>query len=92
LHSLYCAMSYMYAMITLYLYLIPFMIRRVNLVPWQRFWYSYVFSSVMTVHPEGGGSARSTRVSLINADMMSGLVSVAGCGHIPWLVEVGGKW
>ena len=26
--------------------------------------YSYVRSSVMSVHPEGGGSARDTRVSL----------------------------
>jgi hypothetical protein len=33
LHSLYTAMSHMYAMISLYSYLIPFMIKRVNLVP-----------------------------------------------------------
>jgi len=26
---------------------------------------------VMSVHPEGGGSARDTRVSLTNVDMMS---------------------
>jgi hypothetical protein len=46
----------------------------------------------MFVHPEGGGSAWDTRVSLINVDMVFGLISVAGCGTIPWLVEVGGRW
>jgi hypothetical protein len=46
-HSLYSAVLDMYAMISLYLYLITSMIRRVNLVPRQRFWYSYVRSSVM---------------------------------------------
>ena len=33
--------------------------------------YSYVCSSVMYIHTEGGGSARDTRVSLTNVDMMS---------------------
>jgi hypothetical protein len=68
------------------------MIRRVNLVPRQWFRYSYVFSSMMSVHLEGGGSARDARVSLISVDVMSGLISVAGCGSIPWFDEVGGKW
>jgi hypothetical protein len=63
LHSLYTAVSDMYAMISLYSYLMPCMIRRVNLVPRQRLWYLYVSSSVMSVHPEGGGSARDARVS-----------------------------
>ena len=31
---------------------------------YQLLHYSYVFSSVMSVHPEGGGSARDARVSL----------------------------
>ena len=31
---------------------------------WQLIQYSYVCSSVMSVHPEGGGSVRDTRVSL----------------------------
>jgi hypothetical protein len=46
----------------------------------------------MSVHPEGGGSARDTRVLLFNVDMVSGLISVARCGSIPWLDEVGGRW
>jgi hypothetical protein len=47
---------------------------------------------MISVHLEGGGSMHDTRVSLINVDMVSGLVSVAGCGPIPWLDEVGGMW
>ena len=36
---------------------------------YQLLQYSYVCSSVMSVHPEGGGSARGTRVSLTSVDM-----------------------
>ena len=36
--------------------------------------YSYFCSSMMYVHPEGGGSARDTRVSLINVDMVFRLI------------------
>jgi hypothetical protein len=46
----------------------------------------------MSVHPEGGGSERGIIVSLINADVVSGLVNVAGCGPIPWFDEVGSRW
>ena len=35
--------------------------------------YSYVCSSVMSVHPEGGGSVRDARVSLTNVDVESRL-------------------
>jgi len=34
----------------------------------------YVSSSMMSVHPKGGGSARDTRVSFTNVDMVSVLV------------------
>ena len=37
---------------------------------YQLFQYSYVCSSVMSVHPEGGGSARDARVSLTNVDVV----------------------
>ena len=40
---------------------------------YQLLQYSYVCSSVMSVHPEGGGSARDTRVSLTIVDMVSRL-------------------
>ena len=36
---------------------------------YQLLQYSYVCSSVMSVHPEGGGSTRDTRVSLTSVDM-----------------------
>ena len=35
--------------------------------------YSYVCSSVMSVHPEGGGFARDSIVSLTSIDMVSRL-------------------
>jgi hypothetical protein len=82
----------MYAMIILYSYLMPCMIRRVNLVPRQRFPYSYVCSSVMSVHPEGGGSVQDAKVSLISIDVVFGLLDVVGCGPILWFDEVGGRW
>ena len=54
--------------------------------------YSYDCSSVMSVHPEGGGSARDIRVSLTSVDMVSRLVRVAGCQLYPRFVEVVGRW
>jgi hypothetical protein len=77
LHSLYIAVSNMYAMISLYSYLTPCMIRRVNVVPRQWFQYLYVCSSVKSVHLAGEGSMRDARVSLISVDVVSGLVNVA---------------
>ena len=38
---------------------------------YQLLQYSYVCSSVMSVHPEGGGSTRDARVSLTNVDAVS---------------------
>ena len=91
-HSLYSAVTDMYVMLSLYLCLMPCMIRRGKTSrPWQWFRYSYVCSSVMSVHPKGGASARDARISLFN-DVVSGLNSVAGCGSTPWFVEVGGRW
>ena len=49
------------------------MINILALELWQLFQYSYVFSSMMSVHPEGGGSVRDTRVSLTSVDMVSRL-------------------
>ena len=40
---------------------------------YQLLQYSYDCSSMMSVHPEGGGSTRDTRVSLTSVDMMSRL-------------------
>ena len=41
---------------------------------YQLLQYSYDCSSMMSVHPEGGGSARDTRVSFTSVDMVSRLV------------------
>ena len=43
---------------------------------YQLLQYSYDCSSVMSVHPEGGGSVRDTRVSLTSVDMVSRLVEL----------------
>ena len=40
---------------------------------YRLFQYSYVCSSVMSVHPEGEGSTRDARVSLTNVDVVSRL-------------------
>ena len=59
---------------------------------WQLLQYSYVCSSMMSVHSEGGGSVRDTRVSFTNVDVMSRLASVAGCRPFPRFVEVTRRW
>ena len=40
---------------------------------YQLLQYSYVCTSVMPIHLEGGGSARDTRVSLTSVDVVSRL-------------------
>ena len=50
---------------------------------YQLLQYSYVCSSVMSVHPEGGGSARDTRVSLTSVDMVSRLAKSCLMSTIP---------
>ena len=60
---------------------------------YQLLQYLYVCSSVMSVHLEGGGSAwDASRVSLTSVDLVSRLVSVAGCLLYPRFVEVAGRW
>jgi hypothetical protein len=49
----------------------------------HRFQYLNVYSNIMSVHPEGGGSALDTKVSLINADMVFGLVKCCWMSHYP---------
>ena len=50
---------------------------------YQLLQYSHDCSSVMSVHLEGGGSAWDTRVSLVNADVVSGLAKC--CWMSPFL-------
>ena len=50
---------------------------------YQLLQYSYVCSSVMSVHPEGGVSARDTRVSLTSVDMVFRLAKCCWMSTIP---------
>ena len=50
------------------------MVNTLALELWQLLQYSYVWSSGMSVHPEGGGSAWDARVSFANVDVVSRLV------------------
>ena len=50
---------------------------------YQLLQYSYVCSSVMSVHPESGGSARDTRVSLTSVDIVSRLAKSCWMSTIP---------
>ena len=57
---------------------------------YQPLQYSYDCSSVMSVHPEGGGSARDTRVSLTSVDMVSKLAKSCWMSTIPTICR--GSW
>ena len=50
---------------------------------YQLLQYSYVCSSVMSVHPESGRSARDARVSLTSVDMVSRLARCCRISTIP---------
>ena len=64
LHDLCPAVSDIYFMINLLCYYMLCMVRDLVLVNFYMLQYSYVCSSMMSVHPNGRGSARDTRVSL----------------------------
>ena len=59
---------------------------------YQLLQYLYVCSSMIYVHPEGGSSARDTRVSLTSVDMVSRLAKCCLMSTIPTVVEVAGRW
>ena len=50
---------------------------------YQLLQYSYICSSVTSVHPEGGGSTRDARVLLISVDMVSRLAKSCRMSTIP---------
>ena len=74
LHDLSHAVSDIDFIISLLCYYIICMVRQLPLVHWYPIRYSKVCSSMMSVHLKGGGSARDTRVSSTNVDMVSVLV------------------
>ena len=50
---------------------------------WQLLQYSYICSSMMSVYPEGVGSAQDTRVSLTDVDVVSRLVKCCWMSPFP---------
>ena len=74
LHDLYSELSDICFMIWLRYCPVLAMVNILALELCQLFQYSYDYSSMMSIHPEGGGSAQDTRVSLLNVDVVSGLI------------------
>ena len=66
-----CFLSWLryYSMLALHDHPVLEMVSLLFLELYQLLQYSYDCSSVMSVHPEGGGSARDTRVSLTSVDI-----------------------
>ena len=83
LYDLYREVSDIYFMIWLHYRPVLVMVNILALELWQLFQYSYVCSSMMSVHLEGGSSARDTRVSLVNADMVFGLIKCCWMSPFP---------
>ena len=71
------------SMLALYDHPILAMVNISALELYQLLHYSYVCSSMMSVHPEGGGSVRDTRVSLTSVDMVSRLAKCCWISTIP---------
>ena len=59
------------------------MVNMLALELYQLLQYLYVCSSVMSVHSDGGGSARDTRVSLTSVDTVSRLAKSCWMSTIP---------
>ena len=70
-------------MLALYDHPVLEMVSLLFLELYQLLQYSYDCSSVMSVHPKGGGSARGTRVSLTSVDMMSRLAKCCWMSTVP---------
>ena len=81
-HDLYSAVLDIYFMISLYGYSMLDMISQLALVQRYPFQYSYICSSIMSVHLKGGGSTQDTRVLLINTNVVSGLTKC--CWMLPF--------
>ena len=83
LHDLSPAVSSIEFMISLLCYYMLCMIRQLALVQWYSSQYSEVCSSMVSDHLKGGGSARDTRVSLTNVDMVYGLIKCCWMSSFP---------
>ena len=80
-----CFLSWLryYSMLALHDRPVLAMVNILALELYQLCQYSYVCSSMMFVHPEGGGSTRDTRVSLTNVDMVSRLDKCCSMSPFP---------
>ena len=80
-----CFLSWLcyYSMLALHDRPVLEMVSLLFLELYQLLQYSYDCSSVMSVHPKGGGSARDTRVSLTSVDMVSRLAKSCWMSAIP---------
>ena len=69
-----CFLSWLryYSMLALHDHPVLAMVNILALELYPLLQYSQVCSSMMSVHPEGRGSTRDTRVSLTSVDMVSG--------------------
>ena len=72
-----------YSMLALHDRSVLAMVNILVLELYQLLQYSYVCSSVMSAHPEGGGSTRGTRVSLTSVDMVCRLAKCCWMSTIP---------
>ena len=81
-----------YSMITLHNCPVLEIVSLLFLEIYQLFQYPYDFSSVMSVHSEGGGSAQDTRVSLTSVDMVSRLAKCCWMSTIPTVCRCSGRW
>ena len=81
-----------YSMLALYDLPVLEMVSISCLELYQLLQHSYVCSSVMFVHPEGGGSARDARVLLTNVVMVSRLDKCCWMSPFPTDCEVAGRW
>ena len=73
LHDLCHAVSDIEFMISLLCYYMHCLVRYLVLINFYMLQYSYVCSSMISVHPKGGGSARDASVTLTNVDVVSRL-------------------
>ena len=83
LHDLCSTVSDIEFMISLLCYYMHCLVRDLVLVNFYMLQYSYVCSSMMSVHPKGGGSAPDTRVSLVKAEVVSGLIKFSWMSPFP---------
>ena len=70
-------------MISLFCYYMLCLVRDLVLDNFYMLQYSYVCSSMMSIHPKGGGSTRDTRVLLTSVDMVFELVKCCWILHFP---------